>query len=97
MGGASIGQMMKEILHGLKADMLFDPKQEFALEMLDRFLYQFLLEEAKRAYSGFPFSIGAILGYYFLMRIEMKNLRTLLEAKVYEMKPEEIESMLIRS
>ena len=96
MGGASVGEMMKEILHGLKADLLFDPKQEFALEMLDRFLYQFLLAEAKRAFAGFPFSIGAILGYYYLMRIEMKNIRTLLEAKVYEMPPDEIEPMLIR-
>lgn len=66
-----------------------------ALDALELFLYQMLFSEAKKAFRGFPLSIGAVLGYVFLLRIESRNLRTLAHAKGYNMSAQETEPFLV--
>ena len=65
------------------------------LEIMEKFLYQILLGEAEKAFAQFPFSIGAIFGYFYLIRIETRNIRTLIHAKIYGLPPQAVESLLV--
>jgi V/A-type H+-transporting ATPase subunit C len=69
--------------------------QSSNLETLEYFLYNLLFQEAHRAFHGFPFSIGSLLGYYFLHHIEIKNIQTLLHTKWYGLPAEKAEALLI--
>ena len=69
--------------------------EESSLQLMEKVLYQVLLSEANRAFGQFPFTIGAVMGYFVLIRIEMKNIRTLIEAKIYGLSPDETEALLI--
>jgi vacuolar-type H+-ATPase subunit C/Vma6 len=53
------------------------------LDAMERFLHQILLDEAKRAFRANTISIGSILGYFYCMRIETRNLRMLFTGKRY--------------
>jgi V/A-type H+-transporting ATPase subunit C len=66
-----------------------------ALEMIEKILYQILLEKAENAFAKFPFSIGAIFGYFYLIRIETRNIRTLIHAKFYHLPSQTVESLLV--
>ena len=66
-----------------------------ALEIMEKILYQILLHEAGKAFAQFPFSIGAIFGYFYLIRIETKNIRTLIHSKIYGLSPQAVESLLV--
>jgi vacuolar-type H+-ATPase subunit C/Vma6 len=65
------------------------------LETLESFFYHVLFQEANRAFIAFPFSIGSVLGFFYLIRIETKNILTLLEARSYGLPPERIEALMV--
>lgn len=65
------------------------------LESIERFLYRMMWENARRAFGQFPFSIASILGYLALMRIETRNIRTIVNSKVYGLTPEATEAFLV--
>ncbi len=65
------------------------------LAVFERFLYRALFEEAKRVYSVYPFSIGVVYGYFYLIRVETKNVRSILQGKYYGMPDEQIETLLV--
>lgn len=65
------------------------------LQSLELFLAHVLLRRAHRAFMEFPFSMGAIMGYYILLRIEMMNIRTLIQAKSYRLSADKIDSCLV--
>jgi vacuolar-type H+-ATPase subunit C/Vma6 len=52
------------------------------------------LREIKAALSGFPFTIGTVMGYLTLKSRETKNIISLLHAKEYGWRKEEITPML---
>jgi V/A-type H+-transporting ATPase subunit C len=58
-------------------------------------LAQGLLQEARRALAGFPFTIGIILGYLILKRLETRNIISILYSKSYGMKPDQIRGILV--
>jgi V/A-type H+/Na+-transporting ATPase subunit C len=62
--------------------------------LIENFLYEILLREIKSALSGFPFTIGTVMGYLTLKSRETKNLSSLLHAKEYGWRKEEITPML---
>jgi V/A-type H+-transporting ATPase subunit C len=78
-----------EIPSGEKSD------ENAALEFMEKILYQILFVEAEKAFAQFPFSIGAIFGYFYLIRIETRNIRTLIHAKIYGLPPQSVESLLV--
>ena len=43
---------------------------------------------------GNPFSIGIILAYFILKKNELRKIMTVLNAKLYDLQPEEIKSRL---
>lgn len=64
------------------------------LYLLEIILWNYLIREARRTLSGFPFTIGTVLSYLILKRTEIRNLITILNGKVYRMDRGEIESHL---
>lgn len=62
--------------------------------LIENFLYGFLLREVKRALTGFPFTIGTVIGYLILKHKETRNIISLLNAKHYGWKKEQILSLL---
>ncbi len=83
-------------LPGLSA-LSIDKSQDesLAFEAMEQFLYKLLYQEAGHAFGQFPFSIGAILGYYYLLKIESKNIKTLLYAKAYGIAESQIQELVI--
>jgi len=63
--------------------------------VMERFLAHILLSEAKRAFRGNPLSIGSLLGYFYCLRMETRNLKTLFAAKRYGMTAHQVEPLLI--
>jgi V/A-type H+/Na+-transporting ATPase subunit C len=65
------------------------------LDAMERFLAHVLLNEAKRAFRGNPLSIGSILGYFYCLRTETRNLKALFAAKRYGLTAQQAEPLLI--
>lgn len=86
---------LSQAIENFQTTSLGDREGGVTLETLDKFLYHILFSEARRVFGEFPFSIGSILGYYYLMRIESKNLRTLFQAKTYGLSVDEIDQLLV--
>ncbi len=83
-------------LTGITAEMgELSSSESESLELLEKMLYHMLYQEAGHGFGSFPFSIGAILGYYYLLKIESKNIKTLLYAKAYGIPETEIQGLLI--
>jgi len=64
------------------------------LLLIHRILEEIMKHEVKRIRSGYPFTIGIILVYFILKRNELKKIRTILNAKQYNLSQQRIESML---
>jgi V/A-type H+/Na+-transporting ATPase subunit C len=62
--------------------------------LIENFLYEILLREVKAALSGFPFTIGTVMGYLVLKQKETKNILSLLHAKEYGWQRGEITPLL---
>jgi len=62
--------------------------------LIENFLYEFLSREVKAALSGFPFTIGTVLGYLILKHRETRNIISLFNAKHYGWKRQEIQPLL---
>ena len=95
MAGKDIFQSIAGIrgLSGFSVEQTRD--ESMAFEIMEQFLYKLLYQEAVQAFGKFPFSIGAILGYYYLLRIESKNIKTLLYAKAYGIAESQIQELVI--
>lgn len=51
--------------------------------LIENFLYGILLSEVDSALSGFPFTIGTVLGYLVLKQKETRNIIAIFQAKEY--------------
>lgn len=58
--------------------------------VMENFLYGFLLQEVKKALSGFPFTIGTVLGYLVLKHRETRNIVSVLYARHFGWEKEQI-------
>jgi V/A-type H+/Na+-transporting ATPase subunit C len=63
--------------------------------LIENFLYEILLKEVKKAFAGFPFTIGIPLGYLILKRKETQKIISILYAKNYGWEKEKISSLII--
>ncbi|MCL5674770.1 MAG: V-type ATPase subunit [Candidatus Omnitrophica bacterium] len=66
-------------------------KNEYRLGI---YLHEILAGEIKKILSGYPFTLGIILSYVLLKTREIKNVISIINAKIYNLSKEEI-SMLI--
>lgn len=87
------------ILSEWEQDIPIPPEKEgeakLMLQNLELFLNHVMLRRARRAFAGFPFSIGAVLGYRLLLGIQTMNLRTVIQGKAYELAADELQSRLV--
>ena len=88
-------QSLSDVLRGLRIHLPPGMEGELSFKQLEMFLNQALYAEAVKTFSSFPFSIGAVLAYAYCIRFESRNIRTLLQAKAYDMSVDEIQSLLI--
>ncbi len=64
------------------------------LVLITALLSEVLADEVRRLLYGYPFTIGIIIGYFFLKRNEMRRLRTILNAKYYRLSEERVKSII---
>jgi V/A-type H+-transporting ATPase subunit C len=64
------------------------------IHLIESFLYEILLKEVKRVLGGNPFTIGTVFGYLILKRRETKNIVSLLYAKAYGIKKEDLPRLI---
>ncbi len=62
--------------------------------LIERVLEQIMKQEIHRILVGYPFTIGIILSYFILKRNEVKQVRTVLNAKQYAIAEERVEGMI---
>jgi V/A-type H+-transporting ATPase subunit C len=65
------------------------------LLMMESFLAQIIMQEARRILIGNPFTVGTLLAYFLLKNTEMRNIMTLLNGKNYNLSEERIRSALL--
>jgi V/A-type H+-transporting ATPase subunit C len=63
------------------------PDHAARLRVLQQILEEIKRQEVQRILSGYPFTIGIILAYFFLKGDELARIRTLLNAKLYGKTP----------
>ena len=68
--------------------------QNARLQMIEHILEQIMLVEVQRIMRGYPFTIGIVLAYYILKRLEIKRIRTVLNAGFYHISKERTASLL---
>jgi V/A-type H+-transporting ATPase subunit C len=90
----SLDEGIDRILPGIATESA-DTTQTEALEKLEQFLNQALHYEANRLFLEYPLSIGSSIGYYYLLRIETRNIRSLVNAKHYQLPPQKILANLV--
>jgi vacuolar-type H+-ATPase subunit C/Vma6 len=95
LAGGKISEAILDIGRVSPVPFTWSEEEALSLNTLERFLYQVLFIEARRAFMAFPLSLGAILGYATLLRIESRNIRTLVHAKSYGMTAQQIEPFLV--
>jgi len=64
------------------------------LSMIENILHEIMIEEARKALAGYPFTIGIIISYFVLKRNEIKRIQTILNAKQYGILPDRIRGLL---
>ncbi|MFA4838164.1 MAG: V-type ATPase subunit [Candidatus Neomarinimicrobiota bacterium] len=92
----SIGDGLSRILPGVTLPVATESEEIQSLSALEIILDQALFIEANRAFLSFPLSIGSTVGYYYLAKCEMRNLKAIFNAKSYGLTPEETEALLVR-
>jgi V/A-type H+/Na+-transporting ATPase subunit C len=71
------------------------PDSTSRLLLIRRVLDEISKQEVQRILSGYPFTIGIILCYFILKRTELKKIRTILNAKKYNISQERLESIIL--
>jgi len=87
-----LGKIIEQVARGPYAAVRDLTEQNISL--IENFLYQALLREVRRALSGFPFSIGTVLGYLTLKRRETRNVISILNAARLGWKKDETAALL---
>jgi len=95
IASGSIEDGLDQFLPGMAPVASTDGNQIVALERLEQFLNQALFYEANRLFLEYPLSIGSTIGYYYLVRIESRNIRTLINSKYYKMAPPAVLANLV--
>ena len=68
--------------------------QPSRLTTIERILERITLEEVRRIMRGYPFTIGIILAYFILKRLEIRRIRTVLNAGFFNISKERTAALL---
>ncbi|OHD61665.1 MAG: hypothetical protein A2096_01230, partial [Spirochaetes bacterium GWF1_41_5] len=81
----SSAEIMRKLLDKKYASLLVmisGSGQDSSPLMVDRLLYFILVQEVKKILCSYPFTIGIILAWFILKRQEIKNIRSILNARM---------------
>ncbi len=70
------------------------PDQSSRVTMIEHILEQITLEEVHRIMLGHPFTIGIVLAYFILKRLEIRRIRTVLNAGFFNISRERTATLL---
>ncbi len=95
--GADIPQIVSNIYPKLPdvGALLVEPRK--GLPELEVLLKRSVMEQAHKAFLGYPFQIGVPLGYLILKEMEIQDLTTLIEAKAAHAPMEQFRPFLLMS
>jgi len=93
--GISLGSVIQKVFPEKLLKISDDAEESDNFIKLEQILFSLLKKDAHWAFRQSPFSIGSLLGYYYLLRIEMKNLRALITAKLYDLPYDRCVSLLV--
>ncbi len=79
-------------LQGNAMDARWDTKDR--LSALGRMLRRIRIAEVRKCLAGYPFSIGVVLAYLILLSEQLRNVRTILNAKYFGLAEERLRSFL---
>lgn len=86
---------LEKIMPGLTPTATTESDRLTSLERLEQFLNQALFYEANRLFLQYPLSIASTIGYYYLVRIESRNIRTIINAKYYRLPSQTVLAKLV--
>ncbi len=92
---SSAKQILQEIIGKNKVKQLGDLDYKNKIAFFEKALYTVLLSEAKKAFTGFPFTISILWGYRVLLKFEARNLFSIIQSKVYKLNKNEISEYLV--
>jgi len=75
--------------------LLSEKNAQDKLFFLEEILNEVLISKAKKALLGFPFSIGIILAFLTLKKIEIENIKKILRGKALNIPPQEIKKKIL--
>lgn len=70
-------------------------KEVRGFDRLEGFLKGAYLEQLRQTLGGYPFTIGIVMAYLRLKKAEVSNLITILNAKAFNLPPEELEGSIV--
>lgn len=99
---AYLNENMRGVIEGLLSNyyikipaMTLSEEDLRNLQALEAILWQFLFNEVTRCLSGYPFSIGILMAYLTLRKIDTQNIISVLNGKIYGITPAEISTNLV--
>ncbi len=91
--------LMSALLTGVYGSVLptlRTEKEVQALSLLEGFLKEIYAQQLRKALGGYPFTIGTVIAYLRLKRMEVANIVTVLNGKALDLPPEEIVRNLVQ-
>lgn len=99
---AYLNDNMRSVIEGLLTQyylkipsMSLTEEDLINLQALEAILWRFLFNEITRCLSGYPFSIGVLLAYLTLRKIDTQNIISVLNGKLYGISPAELSTNLV--
>ena len=92
---APLQAMLRKSYPGIASLISEQPQEQSPrLTLVERILEQIMLEEVRRIMCGYPFTVGIVIAYFILKRLEIKRIRTVLNAGLYHISRERTASLL---
>ena len=97
--GAGVSDLLSAVVEkryaSLRAVLSSEAMREMSgLSLIERMLDEIMLVEVKRALSGYPFTVGIILAYFYLKRREIARIVTILNAKFYDLDEDRVRGVI---
>jgi len=97
--GRDAGSLMTALLTGVYSGLpqaIEAEKEVEALHLLEGLLRETYVQQLRKALGGYPFTIGTVIAYLRLKKMEVSNIITIVNAKALDVPVEEIERNVAR-
>jgi len=91
----SAPKILEEIIGKHRVKQLSHLDYNNKIAFFEKALYTVLLSEARKAFTGFPFTISILWGYRVFLKFEAKNLFSIIQSKVYQLNKDEVLEYLV--